>query len=137
MNVNPYLAFEGRCDEALAFYKSAVGAEVTMLMRFKEMPGGCPEGSPAAVHPDKVMHSEMKIGNSLILASDGHCTGNPKFEGISLTIDASSDAQAQKLFNALAAGGKVAMPLTKTFFASQFGMLTDRFGVAWMVIART
>jgi PhnB protein len=136
MHVTPYLGFEGRCDEAIAFYKSAVGAEVNSLMRFKDMPGGCPEGSPSSTHPEKVMHSELKIGDSLVFLSDGHCTGSTKFEGISLTLAASSDAQAQKIFSALAVEGKVMMPLGKTFFASQFGMLTDRFGVAWIVLTR-
>jgi PhnB protein len=136
MNVSPYLSFEGRCDEAIAFYKTAVGAEVTSLMRFKEMPGGCPEGGPSAQHADKVMHSELKIGDSLILASDGRVTGKPQFAGISLTIDANSDAQAQKLFTALSAGGNVTMPIAETFFASQFGMVSDKFGVAWVVIKR-
>jgi PhnB protein len=137
MYVLPYLSFEGRCDEAIAFYKSAVGAEVNTLMRYKEMPGGCPEGSPSAAHADKVMHSELKIGDSIVLASDGHNTGSAKFEGITLTIAVPTDAHAQKVFDALTPGGKVTMPLQKTFFASQFGMLNDRFGVGWIVIVRT
>ncbi|HEX4125838.1 MAG TPA: VOC family protein [Tepidisphaeraceae bacterium] len=134
MHVNPYLSFEGKCDQAIDFYKSAAGAEVSSLMRYKEMPGGCPEGSPSSAHPEKVMHAELKIGDSTILASDGRCTGQPKFEGITLAISVPTDAQGQKIFNGLAAGGKVTMPLGKTFFSSQFGMLQDRFGVGWLVI---
>jgi PhnB protein len=132
MQVQPYLFFDGRCDEAIAFYRSALGAEVNMLMRFKEAP------DPTMVSPgsaEKVMHANLRIGDTSILLSDGHCTGQPNFQGFSMTISASSDAEADRLFAALSDGGTVTMPLDKTFFASRFGMLTDRFGVGWMVIA--
>ncbi len=135
MNVKPYLSFEGRCEEAITFYKAAVGAEVTMLMRFKDMPGPCPEGSITPGTENKVMHAALRIGDSEIFASDGRCKGSGKFEGISLSIAAANDAQAAKVFNALAEGGTVFMPLAKTFFASSFGMVNDRFGVSWMVIS--
>ena len=132
MLVQPYLTFEGRCDEALKFYQATIGAEVLMLMRFKESP------EPSMVTPesaDKVMHASMKIGDSIVMASDGQCTGKTGFSGVTLSLSASSDAEAERLFAALTAGGRVMMPLAKTFFASSFGMGTDRFGVPWMVLA--
>lgn len=132
MHVNPYLFFDGKCEEALDFYKSKAGAQVTALMRFKEAPdqtGMNPESK------DKVMHAEFTVGETKILASDGYCHGAPKFEGFSLTIQCANDAEAAKLYGALGEDGKVVMPLGKTFFASSFGMLVDKFGVGWMVIA--
>lgn len=132
MQVQPYLDFSGRCQEAIDFYKRAIGAEVTMLMHFKD----CPE--PSAVTPenkDKVMHAALKIGDSTVFASDGRCGGTTNFHGIALALDAKDAADAKRLFGALAEGGQVNMPLTKTFFSPAFGMLADRFGVGWMVIA--
>jgi len=140
MQVTPYLCFEGRCEEALQFYADAVGAKVDALMRFREAPAtadtsdGCGE-MPSAVTGDKVMHASLHIGDSVLMASDGRCTGNARFEGIALTIQARDDAHAEQLFTALSAGGKVEMPLAQTFFASRFGMLADRFGVGWMIIS--
>ena len=136
MNVNPYLSFEGRCDEAIGFYKKAVGAEVKMLMRFKDMPPSCPEGSIPPGSENKVLHAELRIGDSTVFATDGHGQGQLKFHGISLSVSASNDAEAAKLFSALGEGGQVTMPLGKTFFASSFGMLNDRFGVSWMIVAQ-
>ena len=134
--IQPYLFFEGRTEEALAFYKQALGAEVQMLMRYKESPGGtakCPDGS---VPPgEKVMHSSFKVGDSVVMASDGFCSGKPNFAGFSLSYPAKDEADAKRRFDALAAGGKVGMPLGETFFARAFGMVTDKFGVAWMVMA--
>jgi PhnB protein len=134
MQVQPYLSFEGRCEEALEFYKRALGAKVGVLMRFKEGPDPnmCPGG--VAVSGDKVMHSDFSVGDTHLMASDGRCTGKPNFEGISLSIAAPDPAKAQKLFSALADGGKVQMPLGKTFFSPAFGMVADRFGVSWMVV---
>jgi PhnB protein len=134
MQVQPYLFFDGRCEEALEFYRKALGAEVATLMRFKDspepaQPGMCPPGSE-----NKVMHASFRIGDTTVMASDGRCTGQPSFKGFSLAIAAPSDAEAEKLFAALADGGQVQMPLTKTFFSSRFGMVADRFGVSWMVI---
>jgi len=129
----PYLSLEGRAEEAIEFYKKAVGAKVTMMMRNKESPEQMPGMPPNS--GDKVMHSAMAIGDSVVMATDGMMSGNPKFEGISLTIDVKSDADAKKYFDNLAEGGQVSMPLGKTFFASSFGMLRDKFGVHWMVIA--
>ena len=138
MLVQPYLFFDGRCDEALEFYRTALGAEITTLMRFKDAPKT--ETPPEGCMPmpdcseDKVMHSAFKIGETTIMASDGHSKGQPRFEGVSLSISVSTDAEAARIFDALCNGGQVQMPLGKTFYASSFGMVADRFGVSWMVI---
>ena len=133
MQVQPYLFFDGRCDEALEFYKKALGAEVQMLMRWKDhpdpTPGMIPEGAG-----NKVMHAQAKIGDTVVMASDGQCQGKPSFQGFALTLNAKDEAEAQRLFGALGDGGQVRMPLAKTFFSPSFGMLVDRFGVTWMVI---
>lgn len=131
MQVQPYLNFDGRCDEALEFYKKAIGAKVGMLMRWKDSPDKsmCTPGNA-----DKVMHSQFQIGDTTIMASDGRNSGNPNFQGIMLSIAAQSGAEVDKLFNGLAEGGQVTMPLGKTFFSRRFGMLADKFGVGWMVL---
>jgi PhnB protein len=134
MLVQPYLSFEGRAEEAIEFYKKAVGAKVTMLMRNKESPEAPPPGMLPPNSGDKIMHSSMTIGDSVVMATDGMVSGKPKFDGISLSLTAKDDAEAKKYFNNLADGGEVSMPLNKTFFASSFGMLKDKFGVHWMVI---
>ncbi|MBB3643583.1 MULTISPECIES: VOC family protein [unclassified Variovorax] len=140
MKVQSYLSFEGRCDEALGFYGKALGAEVTQLMRYKEAPAGAPseaeETGCAGGMPDaeKVMHAVFRIGETELMASDGRCSGQPKFEGIMLALTASTDAEAVKWFDALAEGGQVMQPLIPTFFTSKFGMLTDRFGVGWLLV---
>lgn len=134
MQVQPYLFFDGRCEEAIQFYKTALGAEVTMLMRFKESPEPCPEGTVPPGAENKVMHASLRIGDSTVMASDGNCSGQAKFEGVSLSLAAASDAQAERLFAALAEGGQVQMPMGKTFFSSRFGMVADRFGVSWMIL---
>jgi PhnB protein len=128
--VQPYLFFDGRCDEALEFYRKALGAKVTMLMRFKENPdpGSCPRGVE-----NKVMHASVRIGKTTLLASDGQCRKKSRFEGFALTLIVKSKAEATRLFTALSRGGKVQAPLAKTFFSPRFGMVTDRFGVLWMV----
>lgn len=133
MHIEPYLMFEGRCDEALDFYKSAVGAEVTMLMRFKDAPDQSMVSSGSA---DKVMHASVRIGESMLNASDGRCSGSASFAGVTLTLTAADAAEADRLYAALADGGQATMPMSKTFFSPAFGMLTDRFGVSWMVMAR-
>jgi len=136
MQVQPYLFFEGRCEEAAEFYKSAVGAEVTMLMRFKEAPPGSgPEGSvPDPKMAEKVMHMNMRVGQSMVMASDGHCAGTQKFQGFGLSLMAKDEAEAKRLFDNLSPGGQVQMPLGKTFFSPAFGMVSDKFGILWMVI---
>lgn len=137
--VQPYMFFDGRCEEALEFYKKTLGAEVVMLMRFKDappMPEGesAPEGcGPAPSDPNKVMHASFRIRGANLMASDGQCSGKPAFQGISLSLTLGNEAEAEKCFNALADGGQVQMPLTKTFFSPAFGMVADRFGVSWMV----
>jgi PhnB protein len=133
MQVQPYLFFDGRCEEAIEFYRRTLGAEVTMLMRFKDSPEPQQQGMVPPGAEDKVMHSSFQIGETTVLASDGRCLGQPSFQGFSLSLTAPNDAEAGKLFAALAEGGQVQMPLTKTFFASSFGMVADRFGVSWMV----
>lgn len=131
MQVQPYLQFDGRCEEALEFYKSALGAKVEAIMRFKDGPDcmEMPKGTD-----DKVLHASFRIGDSMIMASDGHCKGKPDFQGFSLTIEAPDKAEADRLFKALEAGGKVQMPLAETFFSPRFGMVADRFGVSWMIV---
>lgn len=133
--IQPYLFFEGRTEEALGFYRKALGAEVQMMMRYKESPE--PAKSPDGSVPpgDKIMHSAFTIGDSLLMASDGFCSGKANFAGFSLSYPAKDESDAKRRFDALAAGGKVGMPLGETFFAKAFGMVTDKFGVAWMVIA--
>ncbi len=132
MQVQPYLFFEGRCEEALAFYRTALGAEVTALMHYGDSP------EPDSIPPDgkdKVMHANLRIGETTLMASDGMCVGKAAFEGFSLSLAAADDAEAERLFAALAEGGQVRMPLAPTFFASRFGMVADRFGVPWMVVS--
>jgi PhnB protein len=131
MNVQPYLSFEGRCDEAIEFYKKSIGAKVEMLMRFKEAPDQSMVSPGSA---DKVMHAALRAGDATLLMSDGRCTGNPNFHGIALALSVASDVEAGRTFDALADGGKVNMPLAKTFFSSSFGMVADKFGVGWMVL---
>ena len=130
--VQPYIFFDGKCEEALDFYKGAIGAKVEMMMRFKEAPDqtNIPAGSG-----DKVMHAAFRVGETQVLASDGHSTGKPVFQGFGLALNAKTDAEAEKLFGAVGKGGQVLQPLTKTFFASKFGMVADKFGIMWMVIA--
>ena len=133
MAIQPYLFFEGRCEEALEFYRKALGAEVVMLMRYKDCPEPAPKG--ARTPPgDKVMHSSLRIGDAELMASDGFAHGKPSFQGFSLSLNARDDAEARRWFNALADGGDVRQPLIKTFFSSSFGMVADRFGVPWMVV---
>jgi PhnB protein len=134
MQVQPYLFFDGRCEEALDFYKSALGAKVEVMMRFKDspeppQPGMCKPGSE-----DKIMHASFRVGDTTLMASDGRCEGKPSFQGISLSVTAKDDGEAERLFTALGTGGQVQMPLTKTFFSSRFGIIADRFGVSWMIV---
>ena len=134
MQVQPYLNFNGRCEEALAFYGKALGAKTEMLMRFKDSP------DPSMVTPgseEKVMHSSFRVGDAVVLASDGRCQGETNFQGISLTLTVPDEAEAERRFGALSDGGQVQMPLTKTFFSPRFGMVADRFGVTWMVLVES
>jgi PhnB protein len=130
MDIQPYLFLDGRCEEAIAFYRAALGAEQAMLMRFKDAP------DPGMVPPgdgDKVMHARLQIGSATLLLSDGRCSGQPNFQGFALSLTAPDAATAEQLFGALGEGGTVQMPLAETFFSTRFGMLADRFGVPWMI----
>ena len=133
MQIQPYLFFDGRCEEAINFYRKALGAEVERLTRFKDSPEPPQPGMTPPGSENKVMHASFRIGDTTILASDGNCKGKPVFLGFSLSLTVPNDAEAKRLFAALGDGGQVQMPLTKTFFSSSFGMVADRFGVSWMV----
>ena len=131
MQVQSYLMFNGRTEEALEFYKKAIGAKVEMMMRFKEAPeGACTPGTE-----NKIMHSSFKVGDTMLMASDGMMNGAPlEFKGISLTLNPKTEAECERLFAALAEGGQVFQPLIKTFFSPKFGVLADKFGVNWMLL---
>ena len=134
MNVQPYLFFDGRCEEAIEFYRQALGAKVDMLMRYKDAP------MPAEMVPpggdNNVIHAALRIGDAVVMASDGRCQSKPSFQGFSLSINVANEAEADRTFGALSDGGQVQMPLGKTFFSPRFGMVADRFGVGWMVIVQ-
>ena len=132
MQVQPYIFFNGRCEEAANYYRRVLGAEIGMLMRFKECPEPQPQMPPGS--GEKVMHMSLRIGDTTVLASDGTCSGTANFDGFALTLTVADEAEAKRCFAALADGGEVRMPLARTFFSPSFGMLKDRFGVAWMVL---
>lgn len=134
MPVQPYLFFNGRCDEALDFYKKALGAEVLSVMRFNESPDPMPEGMIPPGFEDKVMHSAMRIGGSIVMASDGTTSDAGTFKGVELALIPDSEDEAKRWFDALSEDGEVRMPLSKSFFAESFGMVNDRFGMQWMVV---
>jgi PhnB protein len=136
MQVQPYLMLGGRCQEAVDFYREVLGAEVPMLMRFKEAPEPPPPGMVPDNWGDKVMHCELKFGDTVVMASDG-CPANgvdAEFKGFSLTASVADEVEADRVFAALSDRGQVTMPLAKTFFSPRFGVLVDRFGISWMVI---
>jgi PhnB protein len=133
MQIQPYLFFDGRCEEAIEYYRRALGAEVSMLMRFKDSPESNERGMMPPGSENKVMHVSFRIGTTALLASDGPCLGQPEFQGFALCLTPADEAEAQRLFAALADSGQVSQPLMPTFFAASFGMVTDRFGVSWMV----
>ncbi|MEP6607645.1 MAG: VOC family protein [Burkholderiaceae bacterium] len=135
MQIQPYLFFNGRCEEAVEFYRKALGAKVEMMMRYKDSPEPPPPGMVPSGWENKVMHSSLRVGDAVLMASDGSSEGKPGFQGFSLSIAVPDAAAATRLFNALADGGQVQMPLGKTFWAPLFGMVADRFGVGWMVSA--
>jgi PhnB protein len=134
MQVQPYLFFNGRCEEAAAFYRQALGAEILNSMRFEDSPEPHPPGMVPPGSERKIMHMSLRIGETTLMASDGNASGGPNFQGFSLSLDATDPAHAQRLFEALAEGGQIRMPLGKTFFSPCFGMVADRFGVGWMII---
>jgi PhnB protein len=136
METHPYLFFNGRCDEAIEFYKAALGAKLEMLLRYKD----CPEPPTAGPFPpqmlDRVMHAALRIGDSTVNLSDGQCTGDPVFSGFNLSVTVCSDADADRFITSLADGGKISMPPGRTFFSTRFGMVTDRFGMGWIVLVQ-
>lgn len=132
MQVQPYLFFEGRCEEALEFYRTAAGAQVEALMRYQDTPGGCPEAMSASA--DKVMHASFRLGDTQVMASDGNCGGEPSFAGFGLALSVATEAEADRIFGGLSDGGQIVQPLMQTFFSPKFGMVKDRFGVHWMVM---
>ncbi|HXH08643.1 MAG TPA: VOC family protein [Alphaproteobacteria bacterium] len=133
MHVEPYLFFEGRCEEAVDFYRHVLGAEVTMLLRFKDSPEPPPPGMLPPGSENKVMHTSFRLGETTVMASDGRCGGQPSFQGVALSLTVVDEAEADQVFTALADGGRVQMALAKTFWSARFGMVTDRFGVSWMI----
>jgi len=130
-SLQPYLTFGGRCEEAIEFYRKALGAELVMQARFKDAPEPQP-GLPDCFE-DKIMHATLRIGDTVLMASDGRCEGQATFEGFSLSIAVPDEPEAERVCAALGEGGLVTMPLAKTFWAPKFGMVQDRFGVSWMV----
>lgn len=136
MIVQPYLFFEGRCEEAITFYQHVLGAKVEMLLRFQDSPDPCPEGMIPPGSENKIMHASLRIGDSMVMASDGGCAGGSAFKGFSLSVTVADADDANRVFAALGDGGAVLMPLGKTFFSPCFGMVQDQFGVSWMVIVQ-
>jgi PhnB protein len=134
MIVEPYLFFEGRCEEALEYYKTAIGAQVESVMRYSESPDPTPPGMLPPGSENKVMHASFKLGETLVMASDGGCSGTAKIEGFSLALTVDKAEDVDRFFNALSQGGSVQMPVGETFFAHRFGMCQDKFGVQWMII---
>lgn len=135
MKLEPYAFFNGRCDEAIAFYKEALGAEVAFLMRTNESPDPVPLGALPAGFENKVMHATLNIGGNMLMVSDGNSTEPSGFKGFRLSLGVETTQEAERIFNALLPGGNVIMPLGKTFWSPAFGMLNDKFGMGWMVIA--
>ena len=131
MKVQAYITFDGRCEEALEFYKKSIDAEVTSLMRWKESQDKDMKGPPG--YEEKVMNAAFRIGETELMADDGMGDKTTEFKGMTLAIEVADDAEAKRVFTALGEGGNVSMPLAKTFWTSSFGMLTDKFGVPWMV----
>ena len=136
VSIQPYLFFEGRCEEAIAFYREALGAEIEMMLRFRDGPQPEPgqDGMVAPDMGDKVMHATLRVGDATVFLSDGHCSRAANFDGFGLSLSAADPEEAKGRFDALAEGGEIRMPLGETFFSPCFGMVADRFGVLWMVI---
>jgi PhnB protein len=133
MQIHAYVFFNGRCEEAIEHYRNALGAQVQTLMRFKESPDPAPPGMLPPGWEPKVMHAELRIGDTMVMVSDGHSADQPAARGFSLVLSVPDVATADRIFAALAAGGQIQMPLGQTFWSPRFGMVIDRFGVAWMV----
>ncbi|MDQ6620573.1 MAG: VOC family protein [Pseudomonadota bacterium] len=136
MTIQPYLFFNGRCEEAIEFYGRALDAKVEMLSRFSDSPEPMAPGMLPAGSEHKVMHVSLRIGDSVIMASDGMCNGEARFDGFSLSITCRDSTEADRIFTALVQhGGQVRMPMARTFWSPRFGMVTDRYGVGWMINA--
>ena len=131
--IQPYLFFNGSCEQAVEFYRKALGAEVEMMMRFKESPEPPPPGMVPPGFENKIMHTSFRVGGTTLMASDGCTNEKANFQGFSLSLSLANEAEADRVFAALADGGQVRMPLTKTFWSPRFGMVQDRFGVGWMI----
>jgi PhnB protein len=132
MIVQPYLFFDGRCEEALEFYRKVLDAEITAIIPFQDSPD--PNMCMPGIDQNKVMHANFQVGETQVMASDGRCEGKPSFQGFALSLSVPTEAEADRRFAALADGGQVQMPLMKTFFSPRFGMVADRFGVSWMIL---
>jgi PhnB protein len=137
MQARPHLDFDGRCEEAVEFYRRTLGAEVDFLMRFEDSPDPPELGMPPAGASGKVLHMSFRVGDMTFLASDGRCQGRPSFQGFAVSLSVPDEAEARRLFTALTEGGQVQMPLTKTFWSPLFGIVSDRFGLAWMIQVAT
>jgi len=133
--IQPYLFFNGSCEQAIEFYRKALGAEIEMMMRFKESPEPPPPGAVPPGFENKIMHASFRVGQTTVLASDGCSADKLRFQGFSLSLSVPTEAEADRAFNTLADGGQVKMPLMKTFFSPRFGMLEDRFGIGWIIQA--
>ncbi len=131
--VQPYLFFNGSCEQAVEFYRKSIGAEVEMMMRYKESPEPPPPGMVPPGFENKIMHTSFRVGETTLMASDGCSAEKANFQGFSLSLSLANEAEADRVFAALADGGQVRMPLTKTFWSPRFGMVEDRFGVGWMI----
>ena len=131
--IQPYLFFNGRCEQAVEFYRKALGAEVEMMMRYKESPEPHPPGMLPPGFENKIMHTSFRVGQTTVMASDGCSNDKPNFDGFSLSLSVKDESEADRVFAALSDGGQVRMPLAKTFWSPRFGMVQDRFGVGWMV----
>ena len=131
--IQPYLFFNGRCEEALEFYRKALGAEVQMMLRYKESPEPPPPGMVPPGFENKIMHTSFRVGETVVMASDGCSSEKAKFDGFSLSVSVPNEAEADRVFAALSDGGKVEMPLSRTFWSPRFGMVEDRFGIGWMI----
>jgi PhnB protein len=131
--IQPYLFFNGRCEEAIEFYRKALGAQVEMVMRYKESPEPPKPGMVPPGFENKIMHTSFRIGQTTVMASDGCSAEKANFQGFFLSISVPNATEANRIFAALADGGQVRMPLAKTFWSPRFGMVADRFGIGWMV----
>jgi PhnB protein len=131
--IQPYLFFNGNCENAIEFYRKALGADIEMMMRFKESPEPPPPGTVPPGFENKIVHASFRVGQTSVMASDGCSAEKATFEGFSLSLSVPNEAEADRAFNALSDGGQITMQLTKTFWSPRFGMLKDRFGIGWMI----